>query len=304
MHLFGNGGRFPAEAFHRYANRDVALTGRFASFRREEIIDLLSSMSAHYVSNVGDDTEILVVGSDGWPLQNDGRLTRALERAHALQQSGSPLEILTEDQFLTELGLLDRRDVIHRQYTSVELSRVLGISKAKIGRLRRAGLLQPIRTVHRLELYDFGQAAAARDFATLVESGVAVERIRAELDRLATWSSRSPEGFSDGALIARGGELLFRLGSGELAEVTGQLRIEFVEASPSHGHDRLEVPPSAGIARSGAEWICEGQRLEDAGQLRQALEASASGSILAFWVVAQGIACACPGWPGELRLHS
>ncbi len=273
MHPSGNGDRIPDDALLRFANRSVALTGRFAALRRGEIVDLLSSVNANFVSTVGDHTEFLLVGRDGWPLQEDGRLTRALERAHELQQAGSPLEILSEDQFLAELGLLERRDAIHRQYTAVELSRVLGISKAKIRRLRRAGLLVPTRTIHRLELYDFAQAAAARDFVSLVESGVAVERIKAVLDRLATWSQRSPEGFSDGALIARGGELLFRLESGELAEATGQLRIEFTEASPLAVSEPIGVASTAEITRSGEEWICEGQRLEDAGQLQQAREA-------------------------------
>lgn len=290
------GGESPGDTLR---GLEVALTGRFASMTRDEAEVHLRAAGATPVRQPGSSTDLLVVGSDGWPLRDDGRPTRALERARELQGEGRALRIASEEEFLVDLGLDDRRDAIHRLCTASELSRILRVPRSHIRRLSRAGLIHASKTVHRLEFYEFREVAAAKDLVALLARGVSVERIRQGLERVRAWLPGAEDTVAGRAIFARDGELLVRLDGGELADATGQLRIDF---DGTRGASLSSPPSSTPIPVKGArvrpeasiegaepdspprdargvelatpdEWFERGQRAEESGSLEEASDA-------------------------------
>ena len=258
------------------AGREVALTGRFASMKRDEAEELLRRAGARPVRQPGEGTDQVVVGSDGWPLREDGRPTKALERARELQKAGHAIEIVTEEELLADLGLDDRKEAIHRLCTAAELARLLSVPLPQIRALSRAGLIQPSKTVHRLEFFEFRQVAAAKDLVALVSSGVSVDRIRQGFERVRSWLPAGGAALAGRTLIDESDSLLVRLEGGELAEVTGQLRFDFGETEPteeepiSAAPSPEPVPESKPLTGTPQEWFTKGQRAEELGRLSEA----------------------------------
>ena len=263
------------------AGREVSLTGRFASMKRDEAEDLLRRAGARPVRQPGEKTDLVVVGSDGWPLREDGRPTKALERARELQKSGQAIEIVTEEELLADLGLDDRKEAIHRLCTAAELARLLSVPLPQIRALSRAGLIQPSKTVHRLEFFEFRQVAAAKDLVALVSSGVSVDRIRHGFERVRSWLPAGGSALAGRALIDESDDLLVRLEGGELAEVTGQLRFDFGEgdagekeatkaATPVEVEAPEVAPETPRPTGTPQEWFTRGQRAEELGRLAEA----------------------------------
>jgi tetratricopeptide (TPR) repeat protein len=237
--------------------RRVAITGRMAAMTRPEVEALVRERGGIVEDAVTRRTEILVVGAEGIPLAEDGAPSRKLRRARERIEGGAPLEILSEDAFLERLGL-GRAPEERPLYTTTQLSRILGVPGRRIRAWVRRGLVSPARTTHRLQLFDFRQVAALRSVASLVEAGVAPERLARSLAELRAWL---PE--VDGPvrrLEALGPDLLVRLEDGALAEPTGQLRFGFGEGTGG------EVLPAA-------DPFQEGLRREDEGDLEGAAAA-------------------------------
>jgi len=53
----------------------IAFTGRLATMTRKEVASLVATFGGKMVPTVGPRTAFVVIGQDGWPLQDDGRLT-------------------------------------------------------------------------------------------------------------------------------------------------------------------------------------------------------------------------------------
>ena len=289
---------------------EVAFTGRFASMSRERARALLVAAGARPATRPGPRTDWLVVGSEGWPLRDDGRPTRALERARELLRAGHPLRIVTEDTWLAAVGLADAPSVIHRLCTATELARLLDLPLARIRQLVRAELIRPARTVHRLDFFAFREVAAARDLARLLERGISVDRIARGLHRVRDWLAPEMRGGIEGTVVAEApgdggacselhpedtraaserrehssagpprhllhtvpgeeGELLVRLEGGALAEVTGQLRLDFVGESATVPPVSPAAPTRVGGSAGGdpRAHFERGQRAEETGDL-------------------------------------
>lgn len=247
-----------------YRGLEVAISGRLASMSRREAIDRLRAAGARWVRAPGPATDVLVVGGGGWPLARDGRPRRVLERARELERAGARLRSIDEERWLGELGLAERESSIRRLCTSAEISRILGVPLARIRGWSRAGLIRAARTLHRLEYYEFREVAAAKSLADLVEAGISPARIRRSLERIRGWLPGAADSLAARALLGESGELLLRLEGGELAEPTGQLRLDFAAAW------REEEPF---LLRTPRQWCAEAQRLEDAGDLSAASRA-------------------------------
>ncbi|MEE8141792.1 MAG: MerR family transcriptional regulator, partial [Planctomycetota bacterium] len=216
-----------------FQGRKVAITGRLASMTREEAAELIRARGGELVGKPGRSTRYLVVGQEGWPLREDGQLTRSLEKAQDLREAGHSLEIIDETQFLVELGLEERHVQIHRLYTTAQLSRILGTTGARLRTWVRQGLITPARTVHRLDYFDFQQVAAAKALSELAASGVTSERMRRSLEQLRHWLPEAEQSLSQVAILERGGQLLVRLGDGQLVDPRGQLQLDFAATESS-----------------------------------------------------------------------
>ena len=141
--------------------RTVAFTGRLASMTRREAMKLLRRHDGKFVSSVTRLTSLLVIGQEGWPLQQDGRLSNKLRRARLLQRRGCPIMILTEEGLLQRLGLESQSEDVHGRYSTAELSRILQVPRDRLRAWMRAGLIQPVETVEGIAYFDFQQVSGA-----------------------------------------------------------------------------------------------------------------------------------------------
>jgi tetratricopeptide (TPR) repeat protein len=244
----------------------VALTGRLASMTHREAAELIQELGGTVVQSPTRSTALLVIGREGLPLGDDGRPTANLLAARKLQATGYPIEILNEDAFLRRLQLVDNHEQVHRRYTIVQLSRILGVPRDRIRAWMRAGLIEPAETVHRLAYFDYHQVTTAKMLYELVSSGLTPARIRESLQRLSGWLPDTDFSLSQLSVLESSGRLLIRLKDGQLAEPSGQLQLDF-EPQPRCAVT-IESQP-----RSTEEWFHAAIDYEDSGCLEEAAAA-------------------------------
>jgi len=87
--------------------RAVTLVGRLASMSRHEFVELVEAHGGRYALGIpGEVAPLLVVGQKDLPLTSAGTLPEKLRLVRVKQQrEGTNVVVLTEDQFLTGLGL-------------------------------------------------------------------------------------------------------------------------------------------------------------------------------------------------------
>lgn len=258
-----------AEGEQELRGRRVAITGRLASMSREEACERIAAAGGEYDATPGAETALLVVGQGGPPLGEDGRLTRSLRVARELCEAGASLEIVAEHDFLAALGLDDRREGLHRLYTTAQLARILGVPIAAVRSWIRHGLVRPVRVVKRLCFFDFPQVASAKALSQLTASGVTPGRLRRSLEQLAAWLPDAGSALAQLETLEQGGPLVLRTEEGSLVEATGQMRLDF------HPETEGEIPPVAPIeARPDApDWFEHGVLAEESGDLEAAVRA-------------------------------
>ncbi|MBZ0269774.1 helix-turn-helix domain-containing protein, partial [bacterium] len=165
----------------------VAFAGRFATVTRDEAAELAADAGGVPVTHAGEDTAMIVVGDEAWPVRDDGRIAENLELADGLRARGRAIEVIREAAFLDRLGLAGDRAERPRQFTITQLSRILKLPRRRIRAWIRRGLVTPADTVHRIDYFDFTQVAELKRLAELAENGVSVDTIRESLRRLASW---------------------------------------------------------------------------------------------------------------------
>lgn len=229
----------------RLGGKNVALTGRLASMSREEAAQLIRESGGEYVTSVDEHTSILVVGRDGFPLAEDGRLSRNLRVAKKLRAEAGTPEILPEEDFLRRTGQEQKEEAIHHLYSTAQLSRILGVAEQKIRAWMRKGLIAPVQKDKRLYYFDFQQVSVAKVVSELTRSGVTPSRLRSSLKQLDGWLPGAAAGsLQQLQLLERDGQLLVRLDDGHLAEPTGQLQFDF--ATEAEAKPVSAPPPQSG----------------------------------------------------------
>jgi tetratricopeptide (TPR) repeat protein len=246
----------------------VALTGRLASMTHREAGSLIEELGGAFVQSPTRDTDFLVVGQDGLPLGADGALTASLLRARRLRAEGYPIELINEDAFLRRLGLVEHEAGVHRRYTIVQLSRILGVPRDRIRAWMRAGFVEPVETVNRLALFDYQQVTTAKMLFELVQSGLTPGRIRDGLERLRRWLPDVDSPLSQLSVLESSGRLLVRLDDGRLAEASGQLQLDF--DGPC---DEAALTIVVDEEKTAEDWFDEATELEDAGRFDEAAAA-------------------------------
>lgn len=246
--------------------KQVAFTGKLATMTLAEAAELVQSRGGRLGRQVGRDTAVLVVGQEGLPLTRKGGLTAKLEKAHKLQDAGELL-ILSEDDFFTRLGLMGQATDVRRLYNTGQLCRLLGVGRDQLRAWLRAGLIGPAATVQDVPFFDFRQATATKTLLSLARAGVTTGQVRRSLERLGRYMPGLEYPLEKLALLDRGGELLFRLENGQLAEPSGQIHFDFPAATS---------PATVEVAT--APWTVQqlwqaGLTSETAGRLEESAEA-------------------------------
>jgi tetratricopeptide (TPR) repeat protein len=254
----------PAEAGVLKGKR-VAFTGKLASMTRAEAKALVRANGGIFVSSLSRRTSVLVVGQDGWPLQKDGRLTSKLRRAHVFARAGQRIAVLSEEDFLSLLGLESHVEEVRRLYSTAQLSSLLKIPGDRVRRWLTAGLIRAVETVDSVNYFDYAQVVSARTLSDLTQAGVGCDRLRHSIQQLQTWLKNVEEPLVQLALMEQNGELLVRLKDG-LADPTGQRRLDFGDVVD----DTVSLPQPEITA---VQWFELGCEHEDAGRLSDAAEA-------------------------------
>jgi hypothetical protein len=257
------------------AGKRIAITGRLATLTRREAQRAITEAGAVYAPAVTPDTDVLVIGHDGWPLRANGKLTRALRTARDLAARGARIAILPEPDLLAMLGLTAHRDALLRSFTAPQLCRMLGIAPAQMRAWIRAGLITPHATPGGAR-FDFQQVAGARALLRLVRSGAGARRIARSLRQVQRWL---PAASSLTHLCASddGDPLLVQLGDGRRAEANGQLRLFFgagAAAAPARIASLARLARLEAAAPAG-DWVEQGLAAECEGRLADAEEAYA-----------------------------
>ena len=86
----------------------VAFTGILASMTHRQACDLVAENGGASSNHMSGHVTMLVVGEEGWPLDEDGKASLKLEQAVELLNSGVPMQILKESEWLRLLGLEHR----------------------------------------------------------------------------------------------------------------------------------------------------------------------------------------------------
>lgn len=255
----------------------VLVVGRLASITKRETPRVLKRFGALVFQELADEVDLIIVGAEDVPAEETW-LTR--ERKAAID--AGKLRILSETEFLLEVGLLDAEAAQRRLYTPAMLAEVLGVSVGEIRRWHRLGLIVPRREVLRLPYFDFEEVAAAKRLAQLLEAGASPAEISRKIEELEKYAPGLARPLAELAVVVDGKQLLIRHGH-QLRETTGQLRLDF-GPEPIEGHSNdgeiISLQPflAAACSSSNTDQHTRPDREE---QLKQALLHDEAGDLAA-----------------------
>ena len=205
----------------------VTFTGTLASMIHRDAAVLVETYGGRAVHSVSGAVTMLVVGEEGWPLEEDGKASQKLKEATDLIAQGTDLRILSESDWLHLIGLDERRDEIKRSYTPAMLSRLLGISVSMIRRWARIGLIRPVRRVCRLPYFDYREVASAQRLANLLDEGVQPHVLEKSLAELSGTLAGTDRSLAQLTLLVQDEKVVMRDAHGVMNPRTGQRLLDF-----------------------------------------------------------------------------
>ncbi len=293
----------------------VAFTGTLASMIHRDAISMVEQYGGRATHSVSGSTTMLVIGEEGWPLEDDGGASQKLQQVMQMIADGLEVRILAESDWLQLLGLDDHREEIRRAHTPAMLSRLLDIPVRMIRRWARLGLIKPVRRIGRLPYFDYREVASARRLASLLEQGVSAQTLEKSLAELSLTIAGTDRSLAQLNLLVQDEKVLMRDDRGVLNPRTGQRLLDFDAAEPSlevfqpklsdssdsiesdsEDDDQLEddepvsLPFSSGQQReerqmsdwNAEEWFHEGCRLTEEAEFDSAINSFRNGlSLLA-----------------------
>ncbi len=248
--------------------KQVIFSGRLASMSRAEAVKMVRACGGEVAPEVSPLTAYVIVGQESEPLTKDGRPAVHIRAAHHQQKNGSPVEILTEEEFLKRSGLDTSMNSVRQLYTEAQVSRILKIPKERLGRWLRCGLVESVETKNSVSFFDYKQVSWAKTLCNLAEAGVKPDKIRRSLRQLKKWLS-SGDPLAQLRLLEKDGQLLVRLESGQLAEPYGQPHLDFEEAAEA----ATGTVPTPRVERTAHDWFMTGTVLEEEEKYPEAADA-------------------------------
>ena len=174
-------------------------------------------------------------------------------------------------------------EAVVSRFTAAQLARILDLPPSEIRRWVRSGLLRRARGEGRSASFDFRDVATSRAVAALTRAGVTTRQLKRSLRQIGGWLPNADDVLPHLEAAGDGGGVRVRLRSGEAAEPSGQLLLDFaaevdgarpaeeriVELRPQSGAEALPEP-------DGAEaWFDAGVHADEAGAHEQAVDAYA-----------------------------
>ncbi len=259
----------------------VSFTGTLASMTHATAADLVRQHGGEATEHVSRQTTMLVVGEEGWPLEDNGEPSLKLRQVSEWNEQGHEVRVVIESDFLHLIGLSERREEIRGLYTPAMLSTLLDVDVHVIRGWARAGLIRPVRTVYRLPYFDFSEVSSARRLSQLLESGVPRKEIEASLKKLPAVVRGRERPLEQLDILAQGRHVVVRDASGLISPRTGQRLLDF--DPPAQSMDEPDDEDEhAGVlflqahrteGCSSRDWYVEGCRLYEEGRVDDAIEA-------------------------------
>lgn len=266
------------------AGERVAFTGTLGSMTHAQAAELVAAHGGESTEGVSRQTTMLVVGEEGWPLEEDGQPSVKLRQVTEWNVEGADIRIVNEADFLHLIGLSERRDEIRRLYTPAMLSRLLDVPVHVIRGWERAGLIRPVQKIYRLPHFDFREVNGARTLSQLLEAGVPPKEIERSLRRLPERWGGGKRPLEQLELLARDQHVVARDEHGYLTPASGQRLFDFEsQEEPDRSGDEadgIEHVTSVPFLQatqadhwSARDWFVEGCRLYGDGDIGAAEEA-------------------------------
>ncbi|HVW02084.1 MAG TPA: tetratricopeptide repeat protein [Planctomycetaceae bacterium] len=256
------------------AGERVAFTGTLASMTHQAAQTLVEQHGGSATTHVSRQTTILVVGEEGWPLEDDGTPSVKLQQAVRLQDEGLALRIVTESEWLGWLGLSESGEV-RREYTPAMLSQLLSIPVGTLRAWHRMGLIRPVRQVYRLPYFDFREVSNVRRLADLIEAGVSPRQIQSSLLGMQSVLGPGDRSLDQLEILAGGARLVLRDDEGLREPASGQRVFDFEPPAPEAAEEDADVASTRNVQAhwTASEWRQEACRHVEAGELEAAVEA-------------------------------
>ncbi len=239
--------------------------------------DLVAKYGGTATHNVSRQTTMLVIGEEGWPLEENGHPSQKLLLVTEWNQHGAGIKIVPESDWLRILDLDERRQEVHRLHTPAMLSSVLGLSVSIIRRWERIGLIKPVRKIFRLPYFDFQEVSSARRLTELLNAGIARDEIEQSLTKLQQHLGGIERPLAQLEILARDSHVLCRDDRGLIEPASGQRVFDFVEEpqpTPVVGESALPfAAPEDDDLLSGLQWYQRGCDLLDEDDASSAVEA-------------------------------
>ncbi|MBD3676154.1 MAG: tetratricopeptide repeat protein [Planctomycetaceae bacterium] len=264
----------------------VAFTGTLASMTHRQARELVEEYGGQATHSISHQTTMLVIGEEGWLLDDDGKVPQKLKQAEELQAAGH-LRILHESNWLYLMGIQYNRDEIRQLYTPAMLQQLLDIPAHTIRAWERAGLIRPVRKIYRLPYFDFEEVTTARRLTEMLKAGVSRQEIEKSLQSLSKHLDGIDRPLQQLDILERDSHLFYRDHVGLLEPRTGQRVFDFetqeAEESADHSqenqdedHDILAFEMPEHLPErlwSPEDWFDEGCQQMDEGDLAAAVEA-------------------------------
>ena len=206
-----------------FAKQSVSFTGRCLALSRTDAESLVVREGGTISRHVTEKTDILVVGSMGWPLQRSGRLTRKLDDARRMQRAGSSLIVQREADFLRRLG--DNVQLAVHRTTLAELAGIVAVPPQRLLYWISVGLLCPAETQDQVAYFSFNEVARCSALCQLSAAGMNGKRLVRGLRQLQHWLPETTVILD--RLSPDGRKLSVRDQEGRRIEPTGQYLMDF-----------------------------------------------------------------------------
>lgn len=258
-----NRGHGPIQTFLN--SRKVCVTGQLASMTHAELAEVVESAGGTFLPSPRRTGFVLVVGNCGGGMRDCP--TRIFRRARRLRVCGYHVDILSEDEFLRQLGFSKPATALRGEFTIGDLARLLKVSPACLRRWRRLGLLVPRKLVHGLAFFDLGQVSLIKRLCELRRQGTSLAAVRRGLAQIRRRVQDEDLPLSQLARLEHDGRLLFRAGD-QLLDGSGQHYFDF------SAEDRPGFAAAPRMERADVDSLFDAAlALEDAGKLDQAATA-------------------------------
>ena len=260
----------------------VTFTGTLASMTHAEGAEQVERNGGTAVSSVSKKLTLLVVGEEGWPLEEDGEPSLKLQHTIQLRAEGHKIRIIKESNWLQLLGMQSEYTETQQLHTPAMLSELLSVPVHIIRSWEREGLIQAEHTVGRLPYFNFSQISRARKLSHLLQEGVKREEIIRSLQRLQSVLNQTDWEGSAMEVLPLGKHIVLRDAKGIIEPQTKQRLLNFDDVPLSKSNKMEDITPAIAFPEppsddgstatySDVDWYVEGCRHAENDETDQAI---------------------------------